>query len=435
MPVLFLQNCTSIKIYSHQYWTKSSPSFPSVLKATVFFFFLFQKPYFYKQVSTSFEEDHTKEIEQLEKEHSEIEEELQLWVEDGDQENKTLEEIIEKTNEENVKLWVQITVMKKELEALRNENNTLQTKLETKMADAGNMLESSNEVCTSCDEKHKKELAQLEKEHSEIEEELQQWVEDENQKTKALEEVIETTNEENAKLLGQISGMKKDLKALENENKTLQTELKTKRADLKSLRVNEHYHERELRNLKRDLKRKELSLDNALAEKQELLDDIEYLERSLGDSQAATELLNGKIDELKDMVKELNKRPDQGNLREEVELLKGSLELFRSKEELLGFQVDALKFEVSHFKACDVVIENLMRDLESEMLETYVLGTALEFSLDNCAINEKVHASKTRNLECLLQQMKFLLNITDSCSDADGSKNQVCVCREKFFAM
>ena len=344
-----------------------------------------------------------------------------------------MKEIIEKTNEENVKLWVQISVMKKELEALRNENNTLQTKLETKMADAGNMLESSNEVCTRCDEKHKKELAQLEKEHYEIEEELQQWVEDENQKNKALDEVIETTNEENAKLLGQISGMKKDLKALENENKTLQTELKTKRTDLKSLKANEHYHERELRNLKRDLKRKEQSLDNALAEKQELLVDIEYLERSLGDSQAATELLNGKINELKDMVKELNKRPDQGNLLEEVELSKGSLELFRSKEELLGFQVDALK--VSDFKACDVVIENLMRDLESEMLETYVLGTAVEFSLDNCAINEKAHASKTRNLECQLQQMKFLLNIMDSCSDADGSKNQVCVCREKFFAM
>ena len=434
MPVLCLQNCISIvKIYSHIGQRAVFLFLQSFQKRV--FSSLIQKPYFYKQVSTSCEEDHTKEIEQLEKEHSEIEEELQLWVEDGDQENKTLKEIIEKTNEENVKLWVQISVMKKELEALRNENNTLQTKLETKMADAGNMLESSNEVCTRCDEKHKKELAQLEKEHSEIEEELQQWVEDENQKNKALDEVIETTNEENAKLLGQISGMKKDLKALENENKTLQTELKTKRTDLKSLKANEHYHERELRNLKRDLKRKEQSLDNALAEKQELLVDIEYLERSLGDSQAATELLNGKINELRDMVKELNKRPNQGNLLEEVELSKGSLELFRSKEELLGFQVEELKFEVSHFKACDVVIENLMRDLESEMLETYVLGTALEFSRDNCAINEKVHASKTRNLECLLQQMKFLLNITDSCSDADGSKNQVCVCREKFFAM
>ena len=195
-------------------------------------------------------------------------------MEDGDQENKTLKEIIEKTNEENVKLWVQISVMKKELKALQNENSTLQTKLETNMVDPKKMLESSNEVPTSCDEAHKKEIVQLEKEHSEIEEELQQWVEDENQKNKALEEIIEKTNEENVKLLGQISGMKKELKALEKVNNTLQDELKTKRTELKSLRVNEHYNERELRNLKRDLKRKELRLDNALAEKQELLDDI-----------------------------------------------------------------------------------------------------------------------------------------------------------------
>ena len=162
-------------------------------------------------------------------------------MEDGDQENKTLGEIIEKTNEENVKLWVQISAMKKELKALKNEKRTLQTKLETKaVVDPKIMLESSNEVSTSCDEKHKKELVQLEKEHSEIEDELQQWVEDENQKNKALEEFIETTNEENVKLLVQISVMKKELKALEKENNTLQIELKTKRTDLKSLRVNEH---------------------------------------------------------------------------------------------------------------------------------------------------------------------------------------------------
>ena len=384
-------------------------------------------------------------------------------MEDGDQENKTLGEIIEKTNEENVKLWVQISAMKKELKALKNEKRTLQTKLETKaVVDPKIMLESSNEVSTSCDEKHKKELAQLEKEHSEIEDELQQWVEDENQKNKALEEFIETTNEENVKLLVQISVMKKELKALEKENNILQDELKTKRTDLKSLRVNEHYNERELRNLKRDLKRKELSLDNALAEKQELLDDIEYLEGSLTDIQAATELLNGKINELKDVVKELNKRPGHGHLREEVELFKGSLELFRGKEELLSSQVDTLKSELSHFKACeldlkklqdetindkkvteaqeqvenlreqenlilseldmayhslnlsDVVIENLMKDLECEMLETHVLSAAFEFSLDNCAIKEKAHANKNGSPEYQLQQLKFLLSIMDS---------------------
>ena len=556
-------------------------------------------------------------------------------------------EIIENTNEENVKLWLQISVMKKGLKVLENENNTLRAKLETKMVDAKSMLESSNGVSTNCEEEHKRKLDQLEKEHSEIEEELQQWVEDGDQKIRTLEEIIETTNYENVTLLVQISDMKKESKGLQNENNTLQTELKTKRTDLKSLRVNE----RELRNLKRDLKRKELSLNNALAEKQELLGDIEYLEGSLKDSQAANEQLNVQIDGLKDVVKELNQRPDYGHLREEVELLKGYLDLFRHKEELLSFQVDALTAETSHFKACeldfnklrdetssiidqlevqldiclnentrimsekdkelnelkdakskvidqledqlaqsenrnarivseknkernelkkqnsgsniqlrdqiatliqenarvisenvrmmkelgeksrvideledqlaklknenatvtsdkikemmelndqkarvidkleeevaklmrenssletelskisynnkkltelqeqvekknlslseldmayhslshnDVVIEKLMKDLEREMFEKDVLSTALEFSLDNCAIKEKAHARETRNLEYQLQQMKFLLNIMDSCSDVDGSTNQVCVCREKFFTM
>ena len=107
------------------------------------------------------------------------------------------------------------------------------------------------------------------------------------------------------------------------------------------------------------------------------------------------------------MVKELNKRPDHRHLREDVELLKGSLELLRDKEELLSSEVDALKSEVSHFKACEL-------DLECEMLETHVLSAALEFSLNNCAIKEKAHARETRNVECQLQPMKFLLIIMDS---------------------
>ena len=95
--------------------------------------------------------------------------------------------IIETTNEENVKLLVQISVMKKELKSLQDEKNTLQTKLETKSVDAKlNMLESSNGDSSSCDEEHKKELDQLEKEHSEIEQELQQWVEDGDKKNNVL---------------------------------------------------------------------------------------------------------------------------------------------------------------------------------------------------------------------------------------------------------
>ena len=636
--------------------------------------------------STSCEEDHKKELDQIEKEHSEIVEELQQWVEDGDKKNKMLEEIIETTNEENMRLLAQISAMEKEFNALESENRTLQTQLEAKRVDAKTMLESHREVSTSCDEKHEKELAKLEKEHSEIEQELQQWVEDGNKKIKDLEEIIETTNEENVQLLVQISVMKKELKALEKENNTLQTELKTKRTDVKNLRAKEHYNERELRNLKRDLKRKEQSLETALAEKQALLDDTDYLEGILRDSRACNEQLNVQINELKDMVKEVNKRPDYGHLREEVELLKGSLDLCLHREELLSIQVDALTAEASHFKSCerrdeasdlveqfegqlelckkenariisekekelnelkdakskviddlndqlatltiesarkilekekelnelideksrfidrledqltqsenrnatmvseknkelnelnkqhsrddiqlrdqlamlmedharivsandkminqleeksrviealedqlgklknenarvildtniekmelnnknsrvidqleehlaklmrenssltsehpktsnndkkmtelqerveklreqknlilseldmmyhclnynDIVIEKLMKDLEQEMLEKDALSSALEFSLDNCATKEKAHARETRNLKYQLQEMSFLLNITDSCSDANDSKGQICECREKFFAM
>ena len=86
-------------------------------------------------VVRSCEEGHKQELNQLEKEHSEIVEELQQWVEDGDKENKTLEEIIEKNSDENVKLLAQISVMKKELKALERENNTLQTALDTKSMD------------------------------------------------------------------------------------------------------------------------------------------------------------------------------------------------------------------------------------------------------------------------------------------------------------
>ena len=603
-----------------------------------------------------------------------------------------MEEIIETTSEENVKLFVQISVMKKELKALKTENNTLKTKLRMKNVDTKNMFESSNGVSSSCTEENKKELKELEKEHSEIEQELQEWVEDGDQNNRALEEIIEKTNEENVKLLVQNSAVKKELKALEKQNNTLQIELKNKRTVLKSLRGKEHYNERELRNLKRDLKRKEQSLDNALVEKQDLLDDIEYLDRSLRDSQAANRLLNVHIKELKDMVKELHKRPHYGNLREEVELLKGSVDLRTHKEELLSVQVDALTAEVSHFKSCeldfkklqdetsrlidqlevqldiyinenmriklekdtelnelkdgkskvvddlngqlaslmdeharlisekekelnelndetskiidqlgdqlaqsenrnarivsennkemnelkkqhsrddiqlrdqiamlmqenarvisenvemmnelgeksrvvdelkdqlaklknennrvisnkntgtrklndekdraidkpeeqlakltrenlslatglskishknkkmtelqgqvehlweqknlilseldmayhslnhnDVVIEKLIKDLEREMFEKDVLSTALEFSLDNCAVKEKAHARKARKLEYQLQQMRFLLNRADSCpDDVIEGKNEVCVCREKFFAM
>ena len=217
-----------------------------------------------------------------------------------------------------------------------------------------------------CDDEHKKELDRIEKGHSKIVEELQQWVEDGDKENKMLEEIIETTNEENVKLLVQISVMKKELKTLEKENNTLQAELKTKRTEVKNLRAKEHYNERELRNLKRDLKRKEQIIENALAEKQELLDGADYLEGILRDSEEANEQLNVQVNELKGMVKEANKRPDYGYLREEEELLKGSLDVCFHKEKLINIQVEALTADVSHFIAFDETLA-LLEQVESQL--------------------------------------------------------------------
>ena len=90
-------------------------------------------------VGLSCEEGHKQKLEQIEKENSEIVEELQQWVEDGDQENQTLVEIVEKNSDENVKLLAQISVMKKELKALAMENNTLHSELETKSTSLKNL--------------------------------------------------------------------------------------------------------------------------------------------------------------------------------------------------------------------------------------------------------------------------------------------------------
>ncbi|KAL9966328.1 hypothetical protein ACROYT_G024382 [Oculina patagonica] len=166
-----------------------------------------------KQVS-SCEKIHKKELEQLVKENSEIIEELQLWVEDGDQENKTLEEIIEKSNEENVKLLVQISVMKKEMKDLQEKNDTLQNKLETKRADLNSLgckvdaLEKELAHFKTCELDYKKledRLASLTKENARITSEKIQEInqlKDENSGViNQLEEQLATSMKENAKIM------------------------------------------------------------------------------------------------------------------------------------------------------------------------------------------------------------------------------------------
>ena len=89
-------------------------------------------------------EKNNKAYEQLEKENSEIVEELQQWIADGDQRNKTLEEVLEKTNEENCRLLIQISAMKKEMKALESKKVGLQSELAMKRADVKYL---KNKVC------------------------------------------------------------------------------------------------------------------------------------------------------------------------------------------------------------------------------------------------------------------------------------------------
>ncbi|KAJ7365296.1 hypothetical protein OS493_005400 [Desmophyllum pertusum] len=223
-------------------------------------------------------------------------------------------------------------------------------------------------------------------------------------RTKLWRTFIEKTNEENVQLLVRISVMKNELKALEKKNDTLQTELDTKRIDLKRLKAKEHYNERELRSLKRDFKRKERnleeteeSLDIALMEKHELLVDVEYLESRFKDSQASKEQLNARVEELKEMVKELNKRRDYEHLREEVELLNGSLVLCNHREELLKLQVDALEAD---FKSVKDETSTVVDQLEVQ-LDTFMTENARVISEKDKELNELVNQLAMMNTELL----------------------------------
>ncbi|KAL9973448.1 hypothetical protein ACROYT_G019912 [Oculina patagonica] len=358
-------------------------------------------------VCTSCEEGYKMKLERLEKEHSEIVEELQQWVEDGYQENKTLKEVIEKTNEENAKLLVQISVMKNEMKTL---------------------------------EKTPK-MQQLEKEHSQIVEELQQWVEDGDQENKTLREIIEKNNEENAKLLVQISVMKNEMKNLQKKNDTLQNELETKRVDLKRLKVNAYFNERELRNLKRDLKKKEQKLegveermDKALMEKQKLLCHVDYLEGSFKESQASNEGLNAKVDELKEMVQELNMKGDEGRVPKEVQLsLKGSLEMSEHREKLLRFQVNALEAEASHFKTREFYYKeklfemNKLNDDKSEVI-SHLEDQLATFIKDNARIvriiSERDEELAELQEEKLKLQAQLEFQLTTLMNENDRIENQ-----------
>ena len=140
------------------------------------------------------------------------------------------------------------------------------------------------------------------------------------------------------------------------------------------------------------------------------MDDTDYLEGMLRDSQASNEQLNMQIHELKDMVKEANKRPDYGHLREEVELLKGSLDVCFYKEKLINIQVEALTADASHFKASELTDETsaLLEQLESQ-LDLCMKENARIMSEKDKELNE-LNDAKSEDIDDLNDQLAKLTN-------------------------
>ena len=162
---------------------------------------------------------------------------------------------------------------------------------------------------------------------------------------------------ENTELEMQICIINEELETYRKRIETLQADLDGSKVEVKQLQSKEEYKERELANLKSDFQRKEQKwedanelLEKVMVEREELWDDVDYLEESLKDSQESNETLTFEVDELTIMIQEMkieyrldHSRWGCGHLREEVELLNGSLELNEQRTVLLKSQVDAFE--------------------------------------------------------------------------------------------
>ena len=154
-----------------------------------------------------------------------------------------------------------------------------------------------------------------------------------------------------------------ELETYRKMTKILQADLEESQVEIKRMQLKEEYKERELANLKRDFKRKERKweegnafVEKVMVERRELLDDVDYLEESLKNSQERNEDLMFEVDELKITIQEMNReegmehsRDGRGHLCEEVELLNGSQEFNEQRIALLESQVEAFKAEREEF--------------------------------------------------------------------------------------
>ena len=183
---------------------------------------------------------------------------------------------------------------------------------------------------------------------------------------------------ENTELEMQICIINEELETYRKRIETLQADLDGSKAEVKRLQSKEEYKERELANLQSYFQRKEQKwedanelLEKVMVEREELWDDVDYLEESLKDSQESNETLTFEVDELTIMIQEMKReyrvehsRWGCGHLREEVELLNGSLELNEQRTVLLESQVDAFEAERKQLRGHVAFLEESLKNTQ-----------------------------------------------------------------------
>ena len=209
---------------------------------------------------------------------------------------------------------------------------------------------------------------------------------------------------ENTELEMQICIINEELETYRKRIETLQADLDGSKVEVKQLQSKKEFKERELANLKSDFQRKEQKwedanelLEKVMVEREELWDDVDYLEESLKDSQESNETLTFEVDELTIMIQEMKReyrvehsRWGCGHLREEVELLNGSLELNEQRTVLLESQVDAFEAERKQLRGH-------VDFLEESLKNTQERNEDLTFEVDELKI--KMQEMKKENTQ------------------------------------
>ncbi|KAJ7376850.1 hypothetical protein OS493_031998 [Desmophyllum pertusum] len=388
------------------------------------------------------------DLAQLEKQNSEVVEELQLWIDDGDQKNKTLEDVIDKTNEENVKLLVQISVMKNELKALEKKNDTLQTELETKRIDL-KRLKAKEHYNERELRNLKRDLKRKEQNLEEAEESLDNammekheqlddvdYLEDRFQDSQASNEELNARVDELEKMV-KTSNDKYPVDTLEGEashfeNCELDFDMKNQKDG--TSRVIDQLEE-QLAIFEKENARIISEKDKELLELSELVDQksrvIDQLEDQLATLRKENSTMTTELSTVSDKDKQLRELWEQvENLKKHNEIIQNGLDLAsRSSSET------------------DVKINNLKQELQHEKSEKEIFNTALELAVHNYVINDKAHSIETRQLENQLAEMKrlretqalkvvylsisqtltFLMNKEEFCSDTGNKAQVVCL--------